>query len=218
MRPPRRRSGRSSAGPRRSTRSTSTGCRGARLRETIDAKLTPYGIEVRAVAFTRVALPAELMASVEARRLAAVQLIEEEQNFALEQRRISDRASLLSQEAEARRSAIEHEAAGEAIRLQRLEERLAASPRAATYDLETSRLRVAQQLAGQLAGGRLGGRRPAPRGPAVAREAAAVPTGDEPVAAAPAPSPAPAPEPAAEAAAPAPERRVGARARARRGA
>ena len=138
----------------------------ARLRETIDAKLTPYGIEVRAVAFTRVALPAELMASVEARRLAAVQLIEEEQNFVLEQRRISDRASLLSQEAEARRSSIEHEAAGEAIRLARLEERLAASPRAATLrprDLAAPGRAAARR---QLAGRRLGGRRPAPRGPA----------------------------------------------------
>jgi regulator of protease activity HflC (stomatin/prohibitin superfamily) len=190
----------------------------ARLRETIDAKLTPYGIEVRAVAFTRVALPGELMASVEARRLAAVQLVEEEQNFALEQRRISDRASLLSQEAEARRSAIEHEAAGEAIRLARLEERLAASPRAATYDLETARLRVAQQLAGNsravvsVGGGQL------LADLLVAREAGAVPTGDEPAAAPPAPAsvPEPAAEPAARA--PAPERPVGTRPRARRGA
>jgi regulator of protease activity HflC (stomatin/prohibitin superfamily) len=110
----------------------------ARLRETIDAKLSAYGF----------ALPSELMASVEARRLSAVQLIEEEQNFALEQRRISDRASLLSQEAQAKRSAIEHEADGEAIRLARLEQRLVANPRASTYDLETARLRVAQQLAG----------------------------------------------------------------------
>ena len=189
----------------------------AQLRETIDAKLTPYGIEVRAVAFTRVALPAELMASVEARRLAAVQLVEEEQNFVLEQRRISDRASLLSQEAEARRSSIEHEAAGEAIRLARLEERLTASPRAATYDLETSRIRVAQQLAGNsravvsVGGGQL------LSDLLVSREAANVPTGDEPVAPAPAPPPA-STEPAPEAAPAAPERRVGARARARRGA
>ena len=158
------------------------------------------------------------MASVEARRLAAVQLIEEEQNFVLEQRRISDRASLLSQEAEARRSAIEHEAAGEAIRLARLEERLAASPRAATYDLETSRLRVAQQLAGNsravvsVGGGQL------LADLLVAREAAAVPAGDEPGASAPAPAAAPAAEPEAEPAAPAPERRVGTRARTRRGA
>jgi regulator of protease activity HflC (stomatin/prohibitin superfamily) len=188
----------------------------ANLRETIDAKLTPYGIEVRAVAFTRVALPAELMASVEARRLAAVQLIEEEQNFALEQRRISDRASLLSQEAEARRSAIEHEAAGEAVRLQRLEERLAASPRAATYDLETSRLRVAQQLAGNsravvsVGGGQM------LADLLVAREAASVPAGDEPVTKAPVPPQVP--QVVAEPAPPAPERRAGARARPPRGA
>ena len=188
----------------------------AQLRDTVDAKLTAYGIEVRAVAFTRVALPAALMASVEARRLAAVQLIEEEQNFALEQRRISDRASLLSQEAEARRSSIEHEAAGEAIRLARLEERLAASPRAATYDLETSRLRIAQQLAGntravvQVGGSRL------LADLLVSQEAAPEP-------AEPAAPPVPAPpeaaaEPAPEAAAAAPERRAGTRARARRGA
>jgi len=187
----------------------------AQLRDTVDAKLTAYGIEVRAVAFTRVALPAALMASVEARRLAAVQLIEEEQNFALEQRRISDRASLLSQEAEARRSSIEHEAAGEAIRLARLEERLAASPRAATYDLETSRLRIAQQLAGntravvQVGGSRL------LADLLVSQEAAPEPA--EPVTPVAAPPPAAA-EPAPEAAAAAPERRAGTRARARRGA
>ena len=186
----------------------------AQLRDTVDAKLTAYGIEVRAVAFTRVSLPAELMASVEARRLAAVQLVEEEQNFALEQRRISDRASLLSQEAEARRSSIEHEAAGEAIRLARLEERLAASPRAATYDLETSRLRIAQQLAGntravvQVGGSRL------LADLLVSQEAAPEPA--EPVT--PVAGPAPAAEPAPEAAATAPERRAGTRARARRGA
>jgi regulator of protease activity HflC (stomatin/prohibitin superfamily) len=118
------------------------------LRATIDAKLAAYGMAVRAVAFTRVLLPAELMASVEARRLAAVQLIEEEQSFALDQRRITDRASLLAQEAEARRASIEQEAAGEAMRLGKLQERIVASPEAARYDIETQRLRVAQQLAG----------------------------------------------------------------------
>jgi regulator of protease activity HflC (stomatin/prohibitin superfamily) len=118
------------------------------LRAAIDAKLAAYGVAVKAVAFTRVLLPAELMASVEARRLAAVQLVEEEQAFALDQRRIADRAALLAQEAEARRASIEQEAAGEAIRLARLQERIAASPEAARYDLDTQRLRVAQQLAG----------------------------------------------------------------------
>ena len=167
----------------------------ARLRDTIDAKLTPYGIEVRAVAFTRVALPSQLMASVEARRLAAVQLVEEEQNFALEQRRIRDRASLQSQEAEARVAAIEFEAAGESVRLARLEARLAANPRAATYDLETSRLRVAQQLAGnsravvQVGGSRL------LADLLVAQEAASEPAQQPAVTAAAAPPPPAAAEP-----------------------
>jgi regulator of protease activity HflC (stomatin/prohibitin superfamily) len=189
-----------------------------RLRGTIDAKLTPYGVEVRAVAFTRVSLPAELMASVEARRLSAVQLIEEEQTFALEQRRIGDRASLLAQEAEARQASIEHEAAVEAIRLARLEERLAASPHAAAYDLETSRLRVVEQLAGNsravvsVGGGQL------LADLLVAGQAAGSPADGQVVSPASAAPAVAAAEPAPEAEAPAPERRVGARARARRGA
>ena len=42
----------------------------------------------------------------------------------------------------------ELEAAAEAKRFEALEQRVAKYPRAAAYDLETSRLRVAQQLAG----------------------------------------------------------------------
>ncbi len=118
-----------------------------RLRATIDAKLEAYGVDVRGAAFTRVTLPAPLTASLEARRLAAVQLAEEDEIHALAQRRLADRTSLLAQEAEARRAAVEHEAAAEAVRLQRLEERLAASPHAARYDLEMERIRVAQALA-----------------------------------------------------------------------
>jgi len=118
-----------------------------RLRETIDAKLAAYGVDVRGAAFTRVTLPAPLTASLEARRLASVQLAEEDEIHALAQRRLADRTSLLAQEAEARRAAVEHEAAAEAVRLQRLEERLAASPHAARYDLEMERIRVAQALA-----------------------------------------------------------------------
>jgi regulator of protease activity HflC (stomatin/prohibitin superfamily) len=118
-----------------------------RLRETIDARLAAYGIDVRGAAFTRVTLPSALTASLESRRLAAVQLSEEDEIHALAQRRLADRTSLLAQEAEARRAAVEHEAAAEAVRLQRLEERLAASPAAARYDLEMERIRVAQALA-----------------------------------------------------------------------
>jgi regulator of protease activity HflC (stomatin/prohibitin superfamily) len=121
---------------------------GDMLRATIDVKLAPYGMEARAVAFPRVVLPGALTASLEARRLAVVQLAEEHENFALEERRLSDRATLLSQEQEQRQSAIEFESIAEDLRLSKLEARLAAYPRAAAYDLELGRLRVAQQVAG----------------------------------------------------------------------
>lgn len=118
------------------------------LQSTIDDKLVAYGVNVRAVAFTRVLLPEALTASLEARRLAVIQLAEEHENFVLEQRRVGDRASLIEQEQEARKVAIEIEAGAEALRLSKLEERLGANPMAARYDLEMARLRVAQQLAG----------------------------------------------------------------------
>ena len=118
------------------------------LRATIDARLEPFGVEVPAVAFTRVTLPSALTASLEARRLASVQLAEEQENFALDQRRLTDRARLIAEEQESRRTAVEWEAQAEALRFQRLEERLGAYPKAARYDLEVGRLRVAQQLAG----------------------------------------------------------------------
>ena len=44
------------------------------LRATIDDKLAAFGVNVRAVAFTRVLLPEALTASLEARRLAVIQL------------------------------------------------------------------------------------------------------------------------------------------------
>jgi regulator of protease activity HflC (stomatin/prohibitin superfamily) len=118
------------------------------LRQKIATRLEAFGVAARAVAFTRVTLPVELTASLEARRLAAVQLDEQSSAFELDQRRMGDRASLITQEAEARRTAVEAEAQAEALRLQRLEERLAKNPRAARYDLELARLRVAEQLAG----------------------------------------------------------------------
>ena len=118
------------------------------LQAAIDEKLAAYGVDVRAVAFTRVLLPDALTASLEARRLAVIQLAEEHENFVLEQRRVGDRASLIAQEQEASKAAIEIEAAAEAMRLEKLEERLSAYPTAARYDLEMARLRVAQQLAG----------------------------------------------------------------------
>ena len=118
------------------------------LREAIDAKLDAYGLDARSVSFTRVTLPPAFTASLEARRLSVVQLAEQSEAYALERRRLADHASLISQEAEARRNAVEHEAASEALRLAKMEERLAANPHAAQYDMEMSRIRIAQQVAG----------------------------------------------------------------------
>jgi regulator of protease activity HflC (stomatin/prohibitin superfamily) len=118
------------------------------LRASIDAKLSAYGVGVRNVAFTRVLLPDALTASLEARRLAAIQLAEEQENFALEERRMNDRASLIALEQESRHTALELESQAEALRLSKLDERLRAYPTAAHYDLELQRLKVAQQLAG----------------------------------------------------------------------
>ncbi len=118
------------------------------LRQAIDEKLQAYGVRVRNVAFTRVMLPQPLTASLEARRLASIQLAEEKETFALEERRMNDRASLMALEQESRRAALELESQAEALRLAKLDERIRAYPTAAQYDLDTQRLKVAQQLAG----------------------------------------------------------------------
>ena len=119
-----------------------------RLRTAIDAKLATYGVVCRHVTFTRIELPAAITASLEARRLANVQLAEEQESHTLNLRRLADRAMLVANEQEARQRAVELEAAAEAKRLESLEQRLVKYPKAAAYDLETGRLRVAQQLAG----------------------------------------------------------------------
>ena len=118
------------------------------LRQVIDPKLEAYGIDVSGVAFTRVTVPVALTDSLEARRLASLQLAEQAETSALDKRRLADTAALIAQEADARRAAVEFEAVAEAVRLAKLEERIAANPNAARYDLETARLRVAEQLAG----------------------------------------------------------------------
>ena len=128
------------------------------LRQVIDPKLDRFGIDVSDVAFTRVTLPAALTDSLEARRLASLQLAEQAETYALDKRRLADQAALVSQEAESRRSAVEYEAAAEALRLAKLEERIGANPNAARYDLETladprGRAARRQQPGGGVAGG-----------------------------------------------------------------
>ncbi|MCJ7710937.1 MAG: SPFH domain-containing protein, partial [Chloroflexi bacterium] len=118
------------------------------LRQVIDPRLEAFGIDVSGVAFTRITLPTALTDSLEARRLASLQLAERAETFALDKRRLADAAALVAQEADARRASVEFEAVAEAVRLAKLEERIAANPNAAVYDVESARLRVAEKLAG----------------------------------------------------------------------
>ncbi len=120
----------------------------ARLQDVVAPKLDPYGVGISGVAITRVSLPAAITESLEARRLASLQIAEAAEAYQLDKRRLADQAALIAQEAESRRHAVELEAENEAIRLSKLEERLAANPLAARYDLEAGRLRAMQELAG----------------------------------------------------------------------
>ena len=124
------------------------GTESAQLAEATGAALSAYGVEVVRVVILRIRPPDEFMRSMEGRRIAVVQREEEVERHALEQRRQADRESLERQRVEAQRELIELEAANEALRLERLEERLAAYPDASRYDLETARLDVARALAG----------------------------------------------------------------------
>ena len=111
-------------------------------------KLTgPFGVEVAAATFTSVVLPVEMSASLEAQRLASMRLAEQANQFALEQKKMTNQAALESLEESGRQGSVEHEAAVEELRLRFMEERLAAHPNAARYDLELQRLKVAKALA-----------------------------------------------------------------------
>jgi regulator of protease activity HflC (stomatin/prohibitin superfamily) len=124
------------------------GSESAQLAEATGAALAAYGVEVVRVVILRIRPPDEFIRSMEGRRIAAVQREEEVERHALEQRRQADREALERQRVEARRELIELEAANEALRLERLQERLANFPEAARFDLETARLDVARALAG----------------------------------------------------------------------
>jgi regulator of protease activity HflC (stomatin/prohibitin superfamily) len=111
-------------------------------------KLTgPFGVEVAAATFTSVVLPAEMSASLEAQRLASMQLAEQASQYALEEKRLTNQAALESLEELGRQGSVEHEATVEELRLRFMEDRLAAHPNAARYDLELQRLKVAKALA-----------------------------------------------------------------------
>jgi regulator of protease activity HflC (stomatin/prohibitin superfamily) len=124
------------------------GTESAQLAATTGRALAGYGVQVERVVILHIKPPDEFMRSLEGRRIAAVQREEEIERHALEQRRQADRETLERQRVESRRQLIEIEAANEAFRLERLQERLTAYPQASRFDLESARLEVAKALAG----------------------------------------------------------------------
>jgi regulator of protease activity HflC (stomatin/prohibitin superfamily) len=102
----------------------------AGLRDAVQADVASYGIEVNRVNVTYAAPPADFLKSQEMRQLLGVQQAEVQQKQALEVQRV------------------EQQAAAEALRLQRLQERLHNYPEAARWEWESVKLEVARSLAG----------------------------------------------------------------------
>ena len=124
------------------------GTESGEVAKAIGKVLHSYGVVVERVVILNIRPPDAFMRSLEGRRLATQQREEAGEQHALEQRRQADRESLQRQRAESQRQIIELEAANEAVRLERLQERLNAFPTASRYDLEAARLEVARALAG----------------------------------------------------------------------
>jgi regulator of protease activity HflC (stomatin/prohibitin superfamily) len=120
----------------------------AGLRTAIGEAIEPYGAAVQRVVVTQVRPPAEFMDSLESRRLLAVRREEQTERFALQQRLQTDRDAMERQRISARREQIDLEAANEALRLERMQERLAAYPAASRQDVLDRRIAVARELAG----------------------------------------------------------------------
>ncbi len=133
------------------------------VREALSSALERYGVRVTRVLVVRVDPPPGFLATREARRLAIIRTTQQEEEAGLDRRVQADRDALARQEAQARferqkeqaelaaairRRDIELEADTEALRLEKLQERLAAFPEAARWDWAGERLKVARKLAG----------------------------------------------------------------------
>ena len=136
------------------------------LREALNEGAEDYGVAISQIKVTYAQPPAAFMLSLEARRLAAVQLEEQAEQQALAQRRQADQEillqqkvvahvereraelKLLEQQAAAKKKVEVLRAEADELRLARLEERLKAYPLAAQYEWESTQLEVARALAG----------------------------------------------------------------------
>jgi len=99
-------------------------------RENVGAALAPYGVVIQRWLVTSVRPPVDFMATREARRILASRRAEQAERYALDQQLQHDSDEL------------------EAVRLQRLQERLTAYPAAARQDVLDRRIAVAKELAG----------------------------------------------------------------------
>lgn len=135
------------------------------LRARIEAVVSAYGVTIHRVIITFVQLPEDFLHTQEERQLAVLQCTEQEEKQALALRRQADAEELVRQQglarAEREREAMEarlrglsaqrrvvaEEAAIEAERLARLEERLHNYPQAAQWEWEGAQLDVARALA-----------------------------------------------------------------------
>ena len=117
-------------------------------RTAIGAALEPYGVEVQRVVIVGVQPPLEFMASA---RSPPARRTPRRADRAARARGAAagrPRVALTRQRVALQRERIELEAANEALRLGRLESRLAAYPNAARRDVEEQRIEVARSLAG----------------------------------------------------------------------
>lgn len=139
---------------------------GAALRDVISPDVEQYGVQIMRVKITFVQPPESFLQSEEGRQLSVIQRAEQAERQALAERRQADedelaRRRLLArvqreqdefqiqvQRAEDNKQLVELQAESEALRFQRLEERLRLYPAAAAYDNEVERLEVARALAG----------------------------------------------------------------------
>ena len=110
------------------------------LCSTIGQDVEPYGVTVHNIVVTFAQPPVEFIQSQEARQLAVVQQVAEEEQQRLALLRQKDAAELAHQK-------VLSDSETETLRLEQLQEQLKNFPAASQYDLQRARIQVAQALA-----------------------------------------------------------------------
>jgi regulator of protease activity HflC (stomatin/prohibitin superfamily) len=142
-----------------------TGMDTSKLLEELTEGVERYGVTITKVNISYASPPANFLASEEARRLAGIQLAEQEEKQTLAQQQQAYHETLAlqavvaqiererrqiqvkMQEAEALKRMVELEADAEDLRFARLQERLRQYPQAADWEVGSARLEIARGLA-----------------------------------------------------------------------